>query len=94
MNNSETVYDPKKFGQERQLPTNEKAGKTNRESINEAVAALDRLEPSSPKAKRIIAMWRTCLTDESGSDEETWPTLKRSLDRERTRIGARKLFDV
>jgi hypothetical protein len=69
-------------------------GATNHDEIGEAVAALDRLEPTSPKAKRIIALLRSWLTDESGYDEETWPALSRSLDRERARVGARKLFDV
>ena len=32
------------------------------------------------------------MADELGYDEETWPALKEALDRERERIGARKLF--
>jgi hypothetical protein len=71
-----------------------KRGATKRDAIDEAVRALDRLEPTSPKAKRIIAMLRSWWTDESGYDEEAWPALSRSLDRERARVGARKLFDV
>jgi hypothetical protein len=71
-----------------------KRGGTDVDAIGEAIAALDRLEPTSPKAKRVIALLRSWLTDESGYDEETWPALSRSLDRERARVGARKLFDV
>lgn len=68
-------------------------GAKKRGSIQEAVAALARLEPASPKAKRIIALLRSWLTDESGYDEQTWPILKKALNRERVRVGARKLFD-
>lgn len=73
---------------------NTERGATKLDAIGEAVAALDRLEPASPKAKRIIALLRSWLTEESGYDEETWPALSRSLDRERARVGARKLFNV
>jgi hypothetical protein len=60
----------------------------------DAIAALDRLQPDSPKAKRILSMLRGWLSDESGYDEKAWPLLRRALDRERSRVGARKLFDA
>ncbi|HVA48528.1 MAG TPA: hypothetical protein VNH11_19340 [Pirellulales bacterium] len=63
------------------------------DAIADTIALLDQLEPHSPKAKRIVAMLRSWLADESGYDEETWPMLKKALDRERSRVGARKLFD-
>jgi hypothetical protein len=39
---------------------------------------------------RLLDSW---LADESGYDEETWPELKKALDEERRRVGARRLFD-
>jgi hypothetical protein len=38
---------------------------------------------------RLLDEW---MVDESGYDEETWPLLKKALNHERERIGARKLF--
>ena len=48
------------------------------------------------KAKPIhpaVALLDEWLKDESGYDEETWPALKKALDEERDRVGARRLFD-
>jgi hypothetical protein len=39
----------------------------------------------------VIALLEEWLRDESGYDEETWPELKKALDRDR--LSARKLFD-
>jgi hypothetical protein len=64
------------------------------DAIAETIAQLDQLDASSPKSKRIVAMLRGWLADDSGYDEETWPMLKKALDRERSRAGARKLFDA
>jgi hypothetical protein len=43
------------------------------------------------KSKAILALLDEWLQDESGYDEETWPELKLSLDRDR--LSKRKLFD-
>jgi hypothetical protein len=41
----------------------------------------------------LINLLRSWLADESGYDEETWPKLKKALDQQRRRVGARGLFD-
>ena len=72
-----------------------KAKQDSREqAISDTLAELNRVEATSPKAKAMIELFRDWLTDESGYDEQTWPKLKKALDRERTRIGARRLFDA
>ncbi len=57
------------------------------------IERLDELRPESVQAAGIIRLLRSWLADESGYDEETWPKLKKALDRERGRVGARSLFD-
>jgi hypothetical protein len=54
---------------------------------------LDKLRPESARAAGLIGLLRSWLADESGYDEETWPKLKKALDQERRRVGARSLFD-
>ena len=39
-----------------------------------------------------IASFKSWLGNESGYDEETWPKLKKALNQERDRVGARRLF--
>jgi hypothetical protein len=58
-----------------------------------AKAFLAKLRPPSPQAAKVLALLQTWLDDESGYDEETWPELKKALDAERDRVGARRLFD-
>ena len=55
---------------------------------------LDELEPESAQAASLIRLLRSWLTDESGYDEATWPKLKKAMERERQRVGARSLFDA
>lgn len=72
-----------------------KNGKKKRaQAIGDTLAELDRLEASAPNIKAVVQLFRGWLTDESGYDEETWPKLKKALNRERDRIGARRLFDA
>jgi hypothetical protein len=54
---------------------------------------LKELNPQTAQAARVIALLQSWLDDESGYDEETWPALKKALDEERHRVGARRLFD-
>lgn len=61
-------------------------------SISDTLTELDQLDAASPKAKAMIELFRGWLTDESGYDEETWPTLKSALNRERGCVGVRGLF--
>jgi len=67
--------------------------KVDKKKIAAAVVELNQLKPKSAKAARAIALFKSWLEDESGYDEETWPKLKRALNRERDRVGARRLFD-
>jgi hypothetical protein len=67
--------------------------RAQRGKIAATITALDEIKPPNPKAARAIALFRSWLEDESGYDEETWPKLKRALDQERKRVGARRLFD-
>ena len=61
--------------------------------IAQAIAAMDQLDAKTPKAATVISLLRTWLGDESGYDEEAWPGLRKSLNRERARVAARSLFD-
>jgi hypothetical protein len=61
--------------------------------IAERIAELDEIRPANPKAAQAIALMKSWLADESGYDEETLPMLKKALDDERKRVGARRLFD-
>ena len=63
------------------------------QQIAQALAAIDRLDAKSPQGAQVLSLLKTWLGDESGYDEETWPLLKKSLNRERARVGARRLFD-
>jgi len=67
--------------------------KAPREKIAAAIAKLDQLKPKSAKAAKAIALFKSWLEDESGYDEETWPKLKKALNKERDRVGARRLFN-
>jgi hypothetical protein len=69
------------------------AGKSQRDKIAAAIAELDQLKPKSAKAAKAIALFKSWLADESGYDEETWPKLKKALNQERDRVGARRLFN-
>ena len=44
------------------------------------------------RPEAVIALLDEWLQDESGYDEETWPELKKALDR--GRLSERKLFDA
>lgn len=72
--------------------TRTSAAKTREKKINAALTAVEQLKPPTPKAAKVISLLKNWLSDESGYDEETWPELKKSLDEERQRVGARRLF--
>lgn len=44
------------------------------------------LRLAQPKSAPIAALLRRWLDDESGYDEETWPRLKKALDRQRASL--------
>ena len=77
----------------RPRPRKKKVTLVPKATIDAALAELDSIPATTPKAARLRALFRSWLKDESGYDEETWPELKKALDQERRRAGARRLFD-
>lgn len=61
--------------------------------LADAKAVIAGLKPATPQAAKVLALLQTWLDDESGYDEETWPELKKALNAERHRVGARRLFN-
>ena len=61
--------------------------------IAAALDGIEQMEPANSKAAGVIDLLKSWLADESGYDEKTWPKLKKSLNDERRRVGARRLFD-
>ena len=59
---------------------------------NEAVSPPPEQPPQPETVDPVIRLLEEWMADESGYDEETWPLLKDALNRERERVGARKLF--
>ena len=57
-----------------------------------AILSLRKVEERRRRNEAMIQLLDEWMADESGYDEETWPLLKEALDRERERIGARRLF--
>ena len=55
--------------------------------------SIKQIDPECPKATGVIELLKSWLEDDSGYDEKTWPKLRKALDKERTRAGARRLFD-
>jgi hypothetical protein len=86
---------PRKITKSKKRPPSPATGRArvNKEKIASTLAALDEIKPKSAKAARAIALFKSWLADESGYDERVWPRLKESLDKERQRVGARRLFD-
>ena len=63
------------------------------DAVTAALKDINRLTPSSAKATQTIALLKSWLKDDSGYDEQTWPKLKKALDQQRAKVGARRLFD-
>ena len=74
-------------------PRTSRKGPVSQEKIAATLAELDQIKPATAKAARAIALFRSWLADESGYDERVWPQLKKALERERERVGARRLFN-
>ncbi len=74
-------------------PKPPRKAKVDKNKIAAAIAKLDQIKPPNAKVARVIALFKSWLADESGYDEETWPMLKKALNKERDRVGARRLFD-
>lgn len=66
---------------------------TDQARITRTLAQLDRIKPKTAKAAKALALLQSWLADESGYDEVVWPRLKKVLEEERDRAGARRLFD-
>ena len=67
--------------------------RADEQQIAHTLAALDQLDAKTPQATKMISLLKTWLGDDSGYDEEVWPLLKKSLNRERARVGARRVVD-
>jgi hypothetical protein len=65
-----------------------------REKIAAVIAELDQIKAPSAKTAEAITLFKSWLTDESGYDEKVWPRLRKALEQERQRVGARSLFDA
>ena len=63
------------------------------DAVTAALKDINRLTPGSAKAAQTIALLKSWLKDDSGYDEQTWPKLKKALDQQRAKVGARRLFD-
>ena len=63
------------------------------DAVTAALKDINRLTPGSAKATQAIALLKSWLKDDSGYDEQTWPKLKKALDQQRAKVGARRLFD-
>ena len=63
------------------------------DAVTAALKDIHRLTPDSAKAAQTIALLKSWLKDDSGYDEQTWPKLKKALDQQRAKVGARRLFD-
>jgi hypothetical protein len=64
------------------------------QKIAAVIAELDQIKPASAKTAKAITLFKSWLADESGYDEKVWPRLKKALEQERDRVGARRLFDA
>jgi len=74
-------------------PRTRRTPKPLQRKIDEALAALGRVKAGNAKTAQLFSLLRSWLQDESGYDERVAPQLKKALDRERARAGARRLFD-
>ena len=77
----------------RRKPRSRASAPGRKQAIAATLAAIDEIKPVNPKAARVIALIKDWLSDESGYDEKVWPQLKKALDQERKRVGARSLFN-
>lgn len=84
---------PLSSGQARRGSTRPRPGSRRDADISAGLERLDELKPESAEAAGLIGLLRSWLADESGYDEQTWPKLKKGLEQERRRVGARRLFD-
>ena len=67
--------------------------KSEPQRIAATIARLNEIKPKSAKVAKAIALFKSWLADESGYDEQVWPPLKKALEQDRQRVGARRLFD-
>ena len=66
---------------------------TRNAEIAATLDELERMEPQNPQAAAVAGLLKSWLADDSGYDEKTWPKLKKALNEERRRVGARRLLD-
>ena len=64
----------------------------NEAEIAATLNDIEQLKPTTAKAARLLDLLKSWLNDKSGYDEKNWPKLKKALEGERKRVGARRLF--
>jgi hypothetical protein len=79
--------------QARRGATRTTANATHQAEIAAGLERLAELKPKSARAGSLISLLHSWLADDSGYDEQSWPKLKKALEDERRRTGARSLFD-
>jgi hypothetical protein len=77
---------------QRRIQSGRKSPTAKSTAITSTLEGLHEMTVETPKAKQVVELLESWLRDESGYDEKTWPILKKSLERERKRVGARGLF--
>lgn len=76
------------------VPRKSKGRKARAAKLAGTIAAIDQVTPKAASSERLVRLLQSWLSDESGYDEVAWPQLKKALDQERNRRGARRLFDA
>ena len=66
---------------------------SNEAQIAATLSKINQCKPATEQGARMLDLLKAWLNDTSGYDEKAWPKLKKSLERERKRVGAKKLFD-
>ncbi len=65
-----------------------------RVAASAAIEGLARVQTRTRKGAKIAALLKSWLEDESGYDEKAFSGLKKRLNEQRDRVGARRLFDA
>jgi hypothetical protein len=78
-------------------PVHRNPARSGNQRVNDDIAStirkLEQIKNRSSTAAPVVDLLKSWLQDDSGYDEETWPRLKEALNRERDRVGARRLLD-
>jgi hypothetical protein len=84
---------PSPVKKERGIKARSPKNTTTQAAIAGTLNSIKQLKPRTAKGAQVLDLLKSWLNDKSGYDEKTWPKLKKALERERKRVGARRLFD-